>query len=399
MPTEELVMSDGLWRYARGGGIFGAGSPSSPPPGPSPSSLLAFGTTLVGQSYARYKNQTLSGGSPRYNAVEDDTGFVLDGTLRKGGAVTREYKNGGPGTWTDAQKSFFRSDQPIIWSYKQSNSVSLADFKDDFRAWYQSKDPATTPFVWLAFHHEWDKVGTNQPGDPDWDIWYDRNAAIREVMNEAEFAGRDDVRFGFMSTGSPWRSNVGLGDHRHWRNIWDRMEVVRGDTDTWDYLGSDRYNNQWDDPSWFTVNSEWFHHKDEAHEFTGLPHVLGEMGTARPHDPPGTDAYSKAELDQARVDWQRQMLIDITRERDYFDAACWWRVPANSGFSAPFSTIMATPIGYDAELAAASITGPPHGFDAQGYVDVFSEFMVTSIDNANYFESTGDAPHTISYQP
>lgn len=385
------------WNFGRG--RRGATVVVTPPPPPPPPavSTLKFGTTLFGQSYARYKSRTISSESARYAAAEADTGYSLGGTLRSGGAVTRVYNDAetGPGTWTAAAPGYLRAGQTVIYSFRFADTTTDATIKANMRTFLASKDPATTPFLWFCHRHEWDNDSSRQPGTAGWTRWFEVNRLIREVMDEVAFAGRTDYRFGFISTGVTWNKGTTALEPKGWRTILNTMATERGDDDTWDFLGGDRYNPAWDGSQFFVPVDEWMLRKDEAYAYSGLPFVVGEGSTARPYSN-YTTGYSKAQLETMRENWLRDLMTAV-RDRGYFDAFAWWRVPATGGFERPFSTIMGTPTGYDAELAAAGILGPPNGFDSPKMVAVHSEFMVKSIDAANTNYAAGLAPHTISY--
>lgn len=391
------------WQFGRGRrGTPVLVPPPPPPPPPPPVSILAFGTTLFGQSYARYKVQTINSQSGRYDAVENDTFYNLGGTTRRGGAVTRVYNDSetGPGTWTDAHPNYIRADQPVIYSSRWSDATPDATIKATVRTFLRSKDPATTAFMWWCNRHEFDNDSTRQPGSAGWTRWFQQNRLVREVMDETEFAGRTDFRFGFITTGVPWNPGTGPNSPKGWRTIMNTMAAERGGPDTWGFVGGDRYNPNWNGADFFgkltDPTGNWFSNKDACFEETGLPFVVGEGSTARPYSN-YTTGYSKAQLETMRADWLRQLLT-LVRDRNYFDAFAWWRVPATTGgYTNAFSTIMGTPTGYDAEIAAAGIAGPPLGFDAPKMVEVHSEFMIKSIDLASANHVLGAAPHTISY--
>lgn len=371
-----------------------------PPPPPPPAGVLRFGTTLFGQSYSRYKSTTLGGGAPRYNAAEGDVSYTLAGTLRKGGAVTRIYGGNSPGLWTDAKPAAVRNGQAIIYSFK-CGTEGQAAFKANFRAFLDSK-PTTSEFAWICFWHEPDdEIFTNTksfPGTTATDLegkmtwWLDRNRWCREVLDEIDYSGRHDFRFGCIFTSAPYAPGLGPSQPRQWNDFWTRMKANRGAPDTWDFMGADDYNPAWDGANILMPVGNWIKRFDECNIATGLPIVIGEAGTPRPYSN-YTAGYTYAQLDRQRADWLRT-LFTLVRDRGYFDALSWWREPALKGFENPFSTIMATPAGYDAELAAAGIAGPPGGFDAPVYVGTHAEFMVKSIDTAN---TLAVGPHVLTY--
>src|ERR1700750_3060483 len=94
----------GKWVAPGNPDIIPSGTTTPPPQ----SAGLVYGTTVFGQSWARYKSMTLSAGAPRYNAVENDTMDVVAGVTRRGSGVMRTYGDSTPGLWSDAHPAFFR---------------------------------------------------------------------------------------------------------------------------------------------------------------------------------------------------------------------------------------------------------------------------------------------------
>jgi hypothetical protein len=398
------------WRFGFGQrGPVVVVTPPPPPPPPPVDAVLAFGTTLFGAAYSRYKTKTISSTSARYTASESDMTYTLNGVPRAGGAVSRVYLTSSSWTWSQAHPSFLRDDQPVITSFK-AGTEGEATFKANVRAGLNSK-PTDSAFMWLAFWHEPDdeifKTDKSFPGTSASDItgkmnwWITRNRWVREVLDETAFAGRSDIRFGPIFTSEPYLSITNESNARSWRSFYNNMVSERGGADTWEFMGGDHYNTQWNDSGFFPTIDKWMERKTDCYAATGLPYVNGEGSTARPYSN-FTTGYSKAQLETMRTDWVRELLTAV-RDAGYHDAFCWWREPAlgsatQDAYTAPFSTIMATQTGYDAELQAAGIPGPPHGFDAPTLVAVHSEFQVKSIDIANTNFTAGLAPHTISYQ-
>src|SRR4249919_2000103 len=264
------------------------GNPNPPPP--DPGGLLKFGTTLFGQSYSRYKEPTLAAtGGTRYNAVENDTTSTIGGVTRKGSAVMRVYNNNGngPGTWTDAHPAFFRADQPVVYSWKWATSVSQTTVKSDMRTFLDSKNAATTPFVWLVAWHEpdndWAASEAVFTAWCNWQVW------IREVLDEVAYASRTDIRFGFITTGGPWNKSqdpLGTTGVKGWQYIYNTVTTLRGGEDTWDFLGLDRYNPAWDGNGYMTYD-KWAYRVKQAFAITGKPFVVGETGSPRAITSPG----------------------------------------------------------------------------------------------------------------
>lgn len=348
--------------------------PDPGPPGPGVETLRKFDVTVFGQSYSRYKAGTIGPQADRHAAIEHDTAYTLSGTLRRGSGVMRVYEDT-IGTWSNAKKSFFRDGLPVIFSFKSSLSQSEASFKTDIRAFLDSK-PVDSEFLWFAYHHE-----------PDDDIyvdhtmtldqWINRNLWIREVLDEVAYSSRTDIRFGPIFTGTPFAS--GTSAPRRWNDFYDAMTAARGDTDTWDYMGTDRYQPAWDGPQRYMPLANWIKRLDEMFAATGLPAVIGEGGSPRPYG--HNSGETVAQLDTERAAYMRS-LYDLVIARGYFDAFCWWRVPALSSFENPFSTIMITPTGYNSAADATGGTGPPGGTDAQAVVNVHSEYCINSMADA-----------------
>ena len=379
-----------LWRMGDEAppGVFHApGNPDLVPGGgnpPPPPSFLAFGTTLFGQSYKRYKEPTLASGSPRYNALEDDTVSNVGGVSRKGSAVIRVYNDSGngPGTWTDAHPSFIRADQPVVYSWKWPTSVTQATVKQDVRDFLDSKNATTTPFAWLVAWHEPDNDwAANEAVFTAWCNW---QVWIREVLDEVAYAGRTDIRFGFITTGGPWNKSqapMGTTGVKGWQYIVTTVSALRGGDDTWDFFGLDRYNPAWDGDTRYMPYSNWAYRVKQAFALYGKPFVVGETGSPRAVQ---TLGQTLAQRDAERADYITTMFNAMLAD-GFYDAVCWWRVPALSGFSSPFSTIMITPTGYN-----STPNSPPDGTDAQAVVDVLADFCANSMLAAN---------PTISFQP
>lgn len=379
-----------LWRMgdeAPPGAWHAPGNPDLVPGGGNPppqDSFLAFGTTLFGQSYSRYKEPTIAAtGGLRYNAVENDTVSTVGGVTRAGSAVIRVYGgSSGPGIWTDAHPATFRADQPVVYSWKWSTSVTQATVKSDMRTFLDSKDPVTDPFAWLVAWHEPDNDWMSNESIftawCNWQVW------IREVLDEAAYVDRTDFRFGFITTGGPWNKSqapMGTTGVKGWQYIVTTVSTLRGGDDTWDFFGIDRYNPAWDGQNRYMEYPNWSYRVKQAFDLYGKPFVVGETGSPRPTNGLG---QSIADQDTERAAYITRMYTAML-DAGFYDAVCWWRVPALSGFSSGFSTIMITPTGYN-----STPNSPPGGTDAQAVVDVLAEYAANSMLAAN---------PTISFQP
>lgn len=354
------------------------------PPDPPSNPLLAFGTTLYGQSFARFKEPTLGSGAPRYNAAEDDLRATLGGVARRGGAVVRVYNddNNGPETWAQAHPAYIRDGQPVIYSWKYAAGASETTVKNGMRAFLDSKDPDTTEFAWLINWHEPDDNIVD--GNLTLTQWCNQNTWIREVIDEPAYQDRTDFRFGMCTTGTLWNKGTQADDPRGWRTYYNAQRTnAGGRTDVWDFMGGDRYNPGWKGPTRYITVADWIRRKDEMHNELGLPFVVGEAGSARAQVNTSV-GWTIEQQDVQRSTWIRDLFTKI-RSQGYFDAASWWRVPAlakGGGISGAFSTIMVTRPGYNAQLTAAGITPPPGGTDALSVIDVLSEFCQQSILDA-----------------
>lgn len=374
MATIYSMANDGNWK-APGLPDVVPGGTTPPPPPPPPGGLLRFGTTLFGQSSARYKLHTISGEANRYDAVENDTFATVNGVVRRGSAVVRLYGgSNGPGTWSSAKPSYVRTGQPICYSWKWPANVSETTAKNDVRAFLDSK-PTNSNFAWLCVWHEPDDNIRN--GQLTMTQWMNMNVWTREVLDEAPYAGRTgatgDLRFGMITTGVPWNKGTQPDATHGWRTYYNRSVSDYG-AGLWDYMGGDRYNPGWDGNTRYLTMANWMLRKQQMYDEVGKPFVVGEGGTARATTFPS--GWTTLQRDNERAQWVRD-LYDTILASGFFDAFMWWRVPANSNNLNAFSTIMITPTGYNADISPQAAQNG--NFDAQPVVNVHSEYCINSM--------------------
>lgn len=387
--------SDQFWKSP--GSVDIKGTPNDPkPPPPPPPGLLWYGTTIFGQSYARYKMHMIGGAGGetgehrRYRQVEYDTVATIDGATRRGGGVLRVFGGSSP-SWSECKPSYVRSNHPICYSWKSPNNQSQSAFKTAFRGFLNAK-PTNSVRTWLVFWHEPDNDWEGSKANPNLsrDFWLDANIWCRQVLNEAAYVNRTDIRFGYITVGTPFAKNTATTSNRHWKRIWDDM-LARpgGHDDVWDFIGCDRYNPAWDGSerymTWDNFSAEMFNAIEyAASRGKELPFALGEVGSPRALTTLGQTVLQR---DNERADWlegQYQNMIDS----GIFDFACYWRVPATSAASRQrnaWSTQMITPNGYDeAGLAAGTFVNSDPviqngGFDAQPVCDIHAKYCLESI--------------------
>lgn len=378
MGTIYSMSSDGHWKAPGLPDIIPGGSTPPPPPPPPPpggGDLLRFGTTLFGQSYARYKAHEISGESARYAAVENDTFATIGGVVRRGSAVIRVYGgNSGPESWSQAKPNYMRAGQPVVYSWKWPAAVSESTAKADVRAFLNSKP--TNEFAWLCVWHEPDD--NIRDGSLTWTQWLNMNVWTREVLNEPAYAGRSgpdgDLRFGMITTGVPWNKGTQPSDAHGYRTYYNNGFNAYGGAGLWDFMGGDRYNPGWDGNTRYLTMANWILRKQQMYDEFGLPFVVGEGGTARATT--FTSGWTTTQRDNERGQWIRD-LYDTILDAGFFDAFCWWRVPSLSNNLNGFSTIMITPTGYNNDILPSVCANG--GFDAQPVVNVHSEYCLNSM--------------------
>lgn len=379
------------------------GNPPPPPPPPPPPNGgaidgLWFGTTLFGQSYARYKLHNIGSTQNRYNQVEYDT--VWNGN--RGGAVMREFgSNSDIGTFNNAVGNF-RNDQPCIYSWKDGPNVSgkaEATFKADLRAFIDSKPVGRTTRIWLVFHHEMDNDGnmldaTNHTGEMG--NWYDRNIWCREVLdNDRPTASARNggwIKFGPIVTGTPFQHGRANTSTRSWKAYTDNMAshagIAGGGANVdqiWDFWGCDKYNPAWDGSTRYLPFSDWGLKFQQANDYTGLPIVIGEAGSPRALNDLG---QTLDERNQERATWLATQYEGMLN-KGFYDASCYWRVPSLSNNLNAWSTNMITPNGYN-----ATVNGETNGgFDDPHTCSVHSEYAVGSITQANALDVGPNIPY------
>jgi hypothetical protein len=382
-----------------------------PPVDPPPPQDVWFGTTLIGQSYARYKLWTIGGVAARYRQVEYDT--IFNGN--RGSAVMREFGDvNNMNTWSQTVSNF-RSGQPVIYSFKDAlpnnggpigNNGETA-FKQAFRDWMDGRPGGSNVRVWLAFHHEFDNDGNMDNGannTGDMLMWYERNAWIYEVLQESAYDqnwARNGgwLKFGWITTGTPWQHGRANTSTRSWKTYVDNMAAYAAANVTglstitgatidrfWDFHGCDKYNPNWDGngPDYYMTWANWSLKFSQAHDYTGLPIVIAEAGSAR--DLRSGVSVTNKDADRAAwLDSQYQNMVNA----GYYDAVTYWRVPKAKGtaqeiLTGSFSTQMITPTGYNAEILAAegALVGGT-GSDAQAVCDVHNEWCINSIATSN----------------
>jgi hypothetical protein len=395
------------------------------PVDPQPQGDLWFGTLLVGQSYANYKKFTISGEAARYRQIEYDTIHDLGGTLgtKRGSAAIRSFgPTSGIGTWTSMTGGDIRATQPIIYSWKDGGNhdgSSESVFKQEFRDWMDSRPVGSSTRVWLAYAHEFDNDGYPSEASPTlfngksatgvgMERWYDRNIWVWEVLQEAAYDqnwARNGgwLKFGWITTGSPYQHGKPNTDSRSWRRYIEEMcnrinatvPALSGITpatigDFWDYHGCDKYNPSWDgnDATRYMTWANWSLKFSQAYDLTGLPIVIAEAGSARDT----RTGITVANKDAERAAWLQNQYQSM-KDAGYYDVVTYWRVPSvkpsnsvQDQYDKPFSTNMITPTGYNAECAASQY-GPGliggTGSDAQAVCDVHNEWCLQTIADAN----------------
>lgn len=345
--------------------------PDSQPP-VTPQGDLWYGTTVFGSSHSRYKVQTIGSNSNRFAALENN--ITYNG--HNGVAVNRMY--GGPGngaqTWSQAKPAYLRDGVPMIYSWmEQSVSQTESAFKQDLRDFLDTK-PTNSDRCWLAYFHEPDD--NIAKGEFTQQHWIDRNAQVREVLNETAYSSRTDIRFGNIFVASVFLSYT-KGTWRWWETFWDMMTATWGSSaaNVWDFMGADHYNTQWKDTSVrYPKVDDWLNNKDICNNKTGLPFLIGEGGTPRASWPNHTLAQRETE----RATWINDLCSAI-RDRGYFDAFCWWNEPKVKGdITEQFSTVQICETGYDATLDPPSLIPAGGGYDAQETLDTYSKFCIES---------------------
>jgi len=372
--------------------------PTDPGNGGGGDGLLWFGTTIFGQSYANYKKQTINNIGNRYNQVEYDA--VWNG--QRGGGVSREFNsNNGIQTFSGATQPHQRNNQPICYSFKDgalSNNTPEATFKNELRAWIDSKPGSLNTRVWLVFKHEWDNTENSNkvrvmddgtPGVGQINNWYERQLWVREVLNGeggaqyAAAAARNGgwIRFGPISTGVPFQQGRSNNDPISWKTYSDGMATFAGVSscaDIWDFWGMDRYNPSWSSGKYISA-SDYMLKPTQCHDYTGLPFVVGESGSPRAQNS-GTTAQRNAE----RAAWL-DAEYSALKNSGFVDAVMYWRVPSNNDPTNAWSTNMVTPTGFNGTWGGYAGTPAANngGFDDQLTSDVISEYCINSINEAN----------------
>lgn len=403
MPGIIYTMRDGLWKAQGMADIDPGGGPGTENPSPD----LWFGTTLFGSSYAQYKEHTINGADDRWKQIQYDMSYGGN----RGSAVTRVFQNPGqPHNWGNAQKSFFRKKHCIMYSsldyYNDESS-----YKNGFKAWLDDKntsDPDGETYVWYIFKHEFDnddkpqgggtgpyQIGT--PGTGQINRWYDRNIWTREVLELVGYKDNADryggwLRFGMVSTGNLWQGGKSQNANTAWKSFANGMASYSGAgsgseagkqvSEIWDYMGADKYNPAWAGNNRYMDWDDWSKHFALCHDYTGLPIVIGEAGSPRASQTLGQNLTQR---NQERAAWLENQFARM-KAAGYYDAVCYWNVPANSNNLNAWSTNMITPNGYNATLGgnySGSDAQANGGFDDQYTFDVLSEYSVTSIAEAN----------------
>lgn len=355
---------------------------------PPPSTNLPYGVTLFGQSMDHYKG--ISSLQDSYDAVENETVYVTPGGVtRKGGAVSRKYSNSGDIEDWAQTISQIRAGQPLIYSWKYSAGNTISSFKSELRTWLDSK-PDTSQMVWLVHWHEptddWLKAsnpGGSGAAGRTW--WVDRQVAAREVLNEAAYVDRTDVRFGPIFTRNPFVYAGTNADNVI--TLWNRVNTeLAGARDCWDFIGGDFYNPPVDGAKRYQTLSDWRGPLDKMHNTTGLNWIIGEGGTAVPFNrlADGTQTYNygtvtpqtRTQLNKERATWV-DMIYNGVRDSGACEAFCWWRrpnlndPPPTPPYDLIGSSLGMTPAGYDA------ITDDPYT------LAVHSQACIESIQQAN----------------
>lgn len=406
---------DGNWHHPTLPPVIGGDDPDPPVANPE----MWFGVTLFGQSYGNYKNHKISNTGNRYRQVEFDT--VYDGD--RGGAATREFGSTNDiGEWSDMTHGFIRNDQPIIYSFKDGNNYdgkNETQFKQSIKDFIDSRPGGSNTRVWLAFAHEFDNDAAPSESNPStfngklyngvgMTRFYDRNLWIREVLDDAPYSDADCrnggwLRFGVITTGSPFQGGMAYTNPRVWKAYHDQMATHAGRDDVWDFWGCDKYNPAWEGANRYMLWSDWSKKFKQCHEQTGLPIVIAEAGSPRADSFPS--GWTTAQRNAERADWLAEQYGNMKAE-GYYDVCTYWRVPANKEKLNAWSTNMVVPTGYNSTLTGYSYTNDQGvtftwagsgaqgngGFDDQDTCDVISEFCITSIREANAISGNPTIP-------
>lgn len=405
MPGVIYTMRDGIWKATGMPDIDP--DPDNPDP-PTEDPLLWFGVTIFGQSYAQYKEHTIGSSENRWSQGQYDCSYGGN----RGGGVTRVFQNpGNPHTWANAKPSYIRDGHCIMYSSLDYYNDETS-YKNGFKAWLDQKmadDPDQETRVWYIFKHEFDnddkpqgqtgpyQIGT--PGTGQINRWYDRNIWTREVLELTAYkdmAAKNggSIRFGMVSTGNPWQHGKNQNSNTAWKSFANGMasysgagsgsEAGRNVGEIWDFMGADKYNPAWGGDTRYMAWSDWSKHFALCHDYTGLPIVIGEAGSPRASQTLGQNLTQR---NNERAAWLANQFENM-KNAGYYDAVCYWRVPANSDHWNAWSTNMVVPTGYNATLGSQytnSGAANNGGFDDQATNDVQAEYSVRSITEANAF--------------